>query len=418
MKAIIPITFLITLFSYSVKAVWMPSQGMTWNYVLGNDIDEEIETAQVVDIDVNKSASKIKRLQEKGIKVICYFSAGTLETFRDDAKEMEKVKNLVRNTYEAWPDEKWLDIRVEGLKPILKKRMKLAVQKNCDAIEVDNLDGYQMKEVKSWENPLTKEDTIKFAKWLSKTAHDLGLSIGLKNVAGLIDELSSYFDFAINEECVKYNECKRYSNFLKQGKAVFGVTYNGLPDNRDALCRNLDGLGISMIIKNKKKLVQGGITFNGKEHCNDNFDISVNSCFATHLGYPCCAETTDVIYTDEDGGWGYENNGWCGIAFSNYCFSNELGYPCCSKGSDVVMTDEDGDWGFENNNWCGISIKSTCFSVALGYPCCIKTSEVVVTDSNGSWGIENEHWCGIRKSSKKVTKKVVTTVKKVTTKIK
>jgi len=42
MKAIIPITFLITLFSYSVKAVWMPSQGMTWNYVLGNDIDEYV----------------------------------------------------------------------------------------------------------------------------------------------------------------------------------------------------------------------------------------------------------------------------------------------------------------------------------------------------------------------------------------
>jgi len=28
-------------------------------------------------------------------------------------------------------------------------------------------------------------------------------------------------------------------------------------------------------------------------------------------------------------------------------------YKCCSK-CDVIYTDDDGDWGVENNKWCGI----------------------------------------------------------------
>ncbi|OUM58149.1 glycoside hydrolase family 114 protein, partial [Piromyces sp. E2] len=157
--------------------------------------------------------------------VICYFSGGTLEDFRDDYDDFTAIPGLVRNTYEDWPDEKWLDFRVKGIEKLLEKRIKLAASKKCDAIEVDNLDGYQMHEVKSWKNPLTKSDTIKFAKWLANTAHKYNLSIGLKNVAGIVDELSSYYDFAINEDCAVYNECRLYKNFLAKGKAVFGVTY-------------------------------------------------------------------------------------------------------------------------------------------------------------------------------------------------
>lgn len=206
--------------------------------------------------------------------MICYFSGGTLEDFRSDYDQFIAVKNLVKTTYGDWPDEKWIDIRMEELKPLILNRMKLAVSKKCDAIEVDNLDGYQMDEVKSWSNPLTKEDTIKYAIWLGNSAHELGISIGLKNVLGIINEVGNYFDFAINEECIDYNECYLYKDFIKSGKAVFGVTYNGLEKNKNALCRNLDGLGMSMNIKPGIELVQGGILFNGKEHCGSNFNVN------------------------------------------------------------------------------------------------------------------------------------------------
>lgn len=32
-----------------------------------------------------------------------------------------------------------------------------------------------------------------------------------------------------------------------------------------------------------------------------------------------------------------------------------LGYPCCKNTKEVITTDENGKWGFENNNWCGIN---------------------------------------------------------------
>jgi len=274
MRFIFPTLALVSLlYAKSTEAKWAP--GTTWNYVLGHDIDISKEKAEVVDIDIRKSPQKIQQFHKAGKKVICYFSAGTIEDFRDDFKQYKKVKGLVQNEYDDWPGEYWLDFRVEGIKPLIKNRMKTAISKKCDAIEVDNLDGYQMDEVRRWKKPLTRQDTITFAKWLGSTAHSLGISIGLKNVSGIIGEVGKYYDFAINEECINHDECYLYNNFLKSGKAVFGVTYNGLEKNRKKLCENLNGLGMSMIIKEKTKLVQEGITFNGKKHCGSYFSNAI-----------------------------------------------------------------------------------------------------------------------------------------------
>jgi len=35
------------------------------------------------------------------------------------------------------------------------------------------------------------------------------------------------------------------------------------------------------------------------------------------------------------------------------CWSESQGYKCCS-GCDVVYEDESGKWGVENDDWCGI----------------------------------------------------------------
>jgi len=86
------------------------------------------------------------------------------------------------------------------------------------------------------------------------------------------------------------------------------------------------------------------------------------------------------------------------------CFSQSLkpSYPCC-KGDKIVYTDNDGDWGVENNEWCGIgngpsnASDESCFSVALGYQCC-ESCKVVYTDNDGDWGVEQNKWCGIKDS--------------------
>lgn len=89
-------------------------------------------------------------------------------------------------------------------------------------------------------------------------------------------------------------------------------------------------------------------------------------------------------------------------------------YSCCSPGTEVVYVDEQGNWGVENDKWCGIEEKEgeTCWS--LPYPCC-EGNEVVYTDERGEWGVENDEWCGIVKDITTTTKNSSTTTATTTT---
>ncbi|KAL6595888.1 cellulosomal serpin precursor [Neocallimastix sp. 'constans'] len=144
-----------------------------------------------------------------------------------------------------------------------------------------------------------------------------------------------------------------------------------------------------------------------------NTKASDKKCFSQKLNpsYPCC-KGNEVVYTDESGDWGVENNSWCGISNDNdndddTCFSIELGYPCC-KDNKVIYTDERGDWGKENHQWCGIGngiskkeTEDSCFSIVQGYPCC-ETCHIDYTNESGDWGVEDDKWCGIKDSCKVV----------------
>jgi hypothetical protein len=96
----------------------------------------------------------------------------------------------------------------------------------------------------------------------------------------------------------------------------------------------------------------------GNNNTNNN---TQGSCWSTALGYPCCKNTSEVVYVDESGEWGVENNNWCGIAKTASCWAKSLGFECCSTNScrNVVYTDNDGKWDVENNQWCGITSANT-----------------------------------------------------------
>jgi len=263
MKYLLSVATLALLFN-SIEARFIPTQSDTWNIALGSKFDISNEPAKILEVDLEStSASTIRDYQSRGKKIICYFSGGTVEDYRDYYDDYKKVSGLVRNKYEAWPRERWLDYRVSGYKPLIKQRMQEAVNKGCDGIDVDNVDGYQVSDVKSWSDPLTKQDAINFTSWLGQTAHDMGLAIGLKNCLDIVDTVGKYYDFAVNEGCIRRNECYWYKNFLATGKPVLGITYYGLSANREALCKNLNGLPISMIIKDDEELNQKSTVFDG-----------------------------------------------------------------------------------------------------------------------------------------------------------
>jgi len=124
---------------------------------------------------------------------------------------------------------------------------------------------------------------------------------------------------------------------------------------------------------------------------------------ASKDGFKCCKGCA-VVYTDESGKWGVENEDWCGIDTSCdsknavKCWSLAEGYNCCKDGTPIVLTDSKGKWGIENNEWCGITETNNsgaCWALSKGYPCCSSTCETIYEDGDGRWGFENNDWCGI-----------------------
>jgi hypothetical protein len=176
---------------------------------------------QMYDIDLFDSPQGvIDQLHADGRVVICYLSAGTYEDWRPDKDAFPP--EVLGNPLPDWPGERWLDIRrIDLLGPIMSARLDLAVQKSCDGVEPDNVDGY----ANDTGFPLSYSDQLAYNTWLAEQAHARGLSVGLKNDLGQINDLLPHFDWALNEECFTYNECDLLSPFVAAGKAVFGVEY-------------------------------------------------------------------------------------------------------------------------------------------------------------------------------------------------
>jgi hypothetical protein len=198
----------------------------------------EVNTAydvDIYDIDLFDSpATLIEQLQDNGVKVICYFSAGSYEEWRPDADSF--APEVIGRTLDGWPDERWLDIRAANVRTIMESRLDLAVEKHCDGVEPDNMDGY----TNNPGFPLTAQDQVSYNRFIANAAHARGLSVGLKNDLDQIAELVDYYDFAVNEQCFQYNECDALQPFTDQSKPVLNAEYKSKyvtnAVERDALC--------------------------------------------------------------------------------------------------------------------------------------------------------------------------------------
>ncbi|KAF4315821.1 hypothetical protein G195_009576, partial [Phytophthora kernoviae 00238/432] len=174
------------------------------------------------DIDIfDTPNTTIAELQQRGIKVICYFSAGTYEDWRTDKDRY--ASDIIGTSLDEWEGESWVDIRSSALREIISDRMKLAQAKGCDGVDPDNVDGA----FNDNGFDLTADDQLDFNIFLASTAHDLDLTVGLKNDLDQIKDLVSHFDFAVNEQCVQYDECDVVVPFIDQDKPVFGIEYSG-----------------------------------------------------------------------------------------------------------------------------------------------------------------------------------------------
>lgn len=234
----IPITFTTTITTISTStptpSIWKPTGVLSWHIQYTGNIDYN-KNVDVYNIDLEgTSVSNIKKLQDRGVKVICYFSAGSFEDYRDDASQF--LKSDIGSKMDGW-DENWLDIRSKNVRNIMKKRIDLAFSKGCSSVDIDNIDGYDNNS----GFPLTYSDQLDYNKFLANYAHSKGLSIGLKNDLGQVKDLELFFDFSVNEECVQWDECELLNPFVKNNKTVFHIEYNS------KYCKNIKGF--SSILK-------------------------------------------------------------------------------------------------------------------------------------------------------------------------
>lgn len=184
----------------------------------------------------------INELKNKGVFVMCYFSAGSYEEWRPDAYKFPE--EVLGNDLEGWEGEKWLDIRrLDILGPIMEARLDLAVQKGCSGVDPDNVNGYE----NDTGFPLNYEDQLNYNKFLSQKAHNRGLYIGLKNDLNQINDLVFYFDWILNEECFYFNECHLLLPFREAKKPVFVIEYELEPEQ---FCSRAKELGFNALKKN------------------------------------------------------------------------------------------------------------------------------------------------------------------------
>lgn len=93
--------------------------------------------APVWDVDLFDSpASTITSLKAAGKIVLCYFSAGTAEDWREDYKDFPAAD--LGKALPQWPGEKWIQTGSQQIKNVMAKRIRLAADKGCDGIDPDN----------------------------------------------------------------------------------------------------------------------------------------------------------------------------------------------------------------------------------------------------------------------------------------
>ncbi len=214
---------------------YKPNRDISWQWQLQGDINTSYDV-ELYDIDLfDSNKSLIKKLKDDGKKVICYFSAGSYEDWREDRDRFPIT--LLGNDMNGWRGEKWLDISNKALYPIMKARLDLAVEKGCDGVEPDNVAGYK----NNTGFNLSADEQLSYNKFIANEAHKRGLSVGLKNDLEQIVKLEPYFDFSLNEQCHEENECKKLQPFIDANKPVLNVEYaQRYVDNnnseRDIMC--------------------------------------------------------------------------------------------------------------------------------------------------------------------------------------
>ncbi|MFG2894174.1 endo alpha-1,4 polygalactosaminidase [Streptomyces sp. NPDC048248] len=148
-------------------------------------------------------------------------------------------------TDEDW-DEPLLDIstpaRRAALMDIVGPWIDGCATAGYDAVEPDNLDSYERSDGK-----LTSRHAAAFARLLADRAHDRHLAVAQKNTSDLLPQRKRIgFDFAVVEECARYQECADFDDAY-DGR-IFDIEY--VSKDFTAACRSW-GESLSVTLRDR-----------------------------------------------------------------------------------------------------------------------------------------------------------------------
>lgn len=171
--------------------------------------------------------SNFKGLASKGTILGCYIDAGTVESWRPDAKRYPNA--ILGKSDVGWSGERWVNVASYDptLAQILEERVKLCKERGFQAVDFDNVDGYQ----NNTGFKISANQQIAFDTFLANLAHHYGLLVGLKNDLEQFKTLAPSFDFAVEESCLQYQACLSQQNIadgvdaFATAKPIFDVEY-------------------------------------------------------------------------------------------------------------------------------------------------------------------------------------------------
>jgi hypothetical protein len=197
---------------------WIPPQQLTWYWQLQGT--PKVEPVQASDFDAfDVSAATVARFHRLGQHLICYVDVGTWENWRPDAGRFPRS---VRGRDNGWPGERWLDIRrLSILKPIMRARFAMCAHKGFNAVEPDNMDGFE----NGAGFPISAAAQLRYDEWVAREVHSLGMAVFQKNDPEQAAKLEPYFDGVLDEQCNQYDECSSFTPYVSAGKPVLNAEY-------------------------------------------------------------------------------------------------------------------------------------------------------------------------------------------------
>jgi hypothetical protein len=216
------------------------AQGAPWQYQLTGAVDPALD-AQLFVIDLfDVESDVIAQLHASGKRVAAYLSAGTRESYRDDAAQFPA--SAVGRPLDEYPKESWLDVRDGSVRQLMAARLDVARNKGFDAVLPTNLTAYQHD---SGFN-LTADDEVQYSTWLADQTRQRGLAAGIAGDFTLSGPMIDHFDFGMHYGCIARDDCDLLAPLAAQGKPVLDVEIEG---DLNEMCRRAADLGINAILK-------------------------------------------------------------------------------------------------------------------------------------------------------------------------